>query len=88
MQTPVLEAFTNNTSTMNTKLVSLFAAIGLLFSNAAIFGNSAKIGYTSDYFYRGVQKAEQSVQSSLMLSHEVGGVSASLHACTNQAIDL
>jgi hypothetical protein len=72
---------------MNTRLVSLLTAFGLFLTNAAIYGNSAKIGYASDYFYRGSQKAEQSVQSSLRLSHGVGPVNASLHACSNQAVD-
>ena len=72
---------------MNTKLVSLLTALGLFITNAAIFGNSAKIGYASDYFYRGAQKAEESVQSSVRLSHGLGGVTAKLHACTNQSVD-
>jgi hypothetical protein len=72
---------------MNTKLVSLLTAFGLFIINAATFGNSAKIGYASDYFYRGAQKAEESVQSSVRLSHGLGGVAANLHACTNQSVD-
>ena len=43
---------------MKTKIVSLLLAFGLSI-NAAIAGNSVKIGYSSDFFYRGAQKAEQ-----------------------------
>jgi hypothetical protein len=71
---------------MNTKIVSLLAAFGLCF-NAATADNSARIGYASDYFYRGVQKAEESIQASLMLNHAVGSLNGSLHVCTNQAVE-
>lgn len=71
---------------MKTKIVSLLLALGLT-TNAAFSGNSAKVGYTSDFFYRGVQKAEQSVQSSVKLGSALGGVDLSAHACTNQSVD-
>ncbi len=71
---------------MKTKLTSLLVLFGLTF-NAALLGNSAKIGYASDYFYRGSQKAEQSVQASVMLGASLVGLDASAHACTNQAVD-
>ena len=71
---------------MKTKLTSLLVLCGLIF-NAALLGNSAKIGYASDYFYRGSQKAEQSVQASVMLGAGLAGLDASAHACTNQAVD-
>lgn len=71
---------------MNTKIVSLLAAFGLCF-NAATADNSARIGYASDYFYRGVQKAEESIQASLQLSHAVGSLNGSLHVCSNQAVE-
>jgi len=71
---------------MKTKIVSLLLAFGLSI-NAASAGNSAKIGYASDFFYRGAQKAEESVQTSLMLGHSLGSLNGSLHACTNQAVD-
>ena len=71
---------------MNTKLVSLLTAFGLCI-NAAFAGNSARIGYASDYFYRGVQKAEESIQASLRLEHSLGLVDGSLHVCSNQAVD-
>jgi len=71
---------------MKTTLVSLLLALGLSI-NAASAGNSAKVGYSSDYFYRGSQKAEESIQSSLMLSHALEGLSASAHVCTNHAVD-
>lgn len=71
---------------MKTKIVSLLLALGLT-TNAAFSGNSAKVGYTSDFFYRGVQKAEQSVQSSVKLGSVLGGVDLNAHACTNQSID-
>ena len=71
---------------MKTKIVSLLLAFGLSI-NAASAGNSAKIGYASDFFYRGAQKAEESVQASVMLGHSFGSLDGSLHACTNQAVD-
>lgn len=71
---------------MKLKLTSLLVAFGLL-TNAASAGNSLKVGYGSDFFYRGSQKAEESIQSSLMLSHAVSSLSASAHLCSNQAID-
>lgn len=72
---------------MNTKLVSLLLAFGLSI-NAALAGNSAKIGYVSDFFYRGSQKAEESLQASLMLGHTFGSLDASMHACSNQSVDV
>jgi len=71
---------------MKLKITSLLVAFGLL-TNAAFAGNSAKVGYGSDFFYRGSQKAQESIQSSLMLSHAVSSLSASAHICSNQAID-
>ena len=71
---------------MNTKIVSLLAAFGLCF-NAATADNSARIGYASDYFYRGAQKAEESILASLMFNHAVGSLNGSLHVCTNQAVE-
>ncbi len=71
---------------MKTKIVSLIIALGLI-TNAALAGNSAKLGYASDYFYRGLQKSQESIQGSLMLSHSFGNINASLHACSNQAVD-
>ena len=71
---------------MKTKIVSLLLAFGLSI-NAASAGNSAKIGYASDFFYRGAQKAEESVQASVMFGHSFGPLDGSLHACTNQAVD-
>jgi hypothetical protein len=70
---------------MKTKIVSLLLAFGLI-TNAAIAGNSAKIGYASDYFYRGAQKSQESIQGSLMFGHSFGSVNASAHICSNQAI--
>ena len=70
---------------MKTKILSLLIAFGLL--NAANAGNSAKLGLASDNFYRGVQKSEESIQGSLMFDGALGGFNASLHVCSNQAID-
>jgi len=69
---------------MKTKIVSLIMAFGLF--NAA-FANSAKIGYASDFFYRGEQKALESVQAAIDLEQDVAGLIASFHACTNQSVD-
>lgn len=71
---------------MKTKLISLLLAFGLTI-NAASAGNSGKVGYASDFFYRGSQKSEDSVRSSLMLSHALAGFNASAHVCSNHAID-
>ena len=78
--------FNHKLKNMKLKLTSLLVALGLL-TNAASAGNSVKIGYGSDFFYRGSQKAEESIQSSLMLSHAISNLSASAHLCSNQAID-
>jgi hypothetical protein len=71
---------------MKLKLTSLLIALGLL-TNAAFAGNSAKIGYASDFFYRGAQKSLESVQAGLDLESSVLGLDGSLHACTNQSVD-
>jgi hypothetical protein len=71
---------------MKTKIISTLVAFGLCI-NAALAGNSARIGYASDYFYRGAQKAQESIQASLGLSQELGVVNGSLHICSNQAVD-
>ena len=70
---------------MKTKIVSLILAFG--FFNAALSGNSAKIGYASDFFYRGSQKAEESVQASIGLSSKVSSLDIGAHVCTNQAVN-
>jgi hypothetical protein len=72
---------------MKTKIVSLLLALGLT-TNAAIAGNTAELGLASDNFYRGAQKSEGSIQSSLRLSDSLGGFNASLHVCSFQAIDV
>jgi len=69
---------------MKNKIVSLLLALGL---SSATLANSAKIGYVSDFFYRGEQKALESVQASLDLDKNVAGLNASFHACTNQSVD-
>ena len=71
---------------MKLKLTSLFVALGLL-TNAALAGNSAKIGYASDFFYRGEQKALESVQAAVDLNTALLDLDAKLHACTNQSVD-
>jgi hypothetical protein len=69
---------------MKNKIVSLLLAFGL--SHVAL-ANSAKIGYASDFFYRGEQKALESVQASIDLEQSVASLNASFHLCTNQSID-
>ncbi len=71
---------------MNTKKLIVSALLGLII-NVASAGNSASIGYTSDFFYRGAQKAEQSIQSSVDFEKALMGLKGSLHACTNQSVD-
>lgn len=70
---------------MKTKLLSFLTALGLI-TNAAI-ASSASIGYASDFFYRGDQKAQESVQSKINFGTEVLGLQALLHACTNQSVE-
>lgn len=70
---------------MNTKLLSLITAFGLI-TNAALAG-SASIGYVSDFFYRGEQKALESVQSKIDYGTSILGLESALHACTNQSVD-
>jgi hypothetical protein len=72
---------------MKTKIISTLLAFGLCI-NAALAGNSVRVGYASDYFYRGVQKAEESIQTSLRLAHDLGPLNGSLHVCSNQAVDV
>jgi len=69
---------------MKNKIASLLLALGL---SSATLANYAKIGYVSDFFYRGEQKALESVQASLDLDKNVAGLNASFHACTNQSVD-
>ena len=71
---------------MNTNKLIVLALFGF-FINAAFANNSARIGYVSDFFYRGEQKAEESIQTSLMLGRSVGSLDGSLHVCSNQAVD-
>lgn len=71
---------------MKLKIISFISALGLII-NVANAGNSVRIGYASDYFYRGVQKAEESIQASLRLGHSLGSLDGSLHVCSNQAVD-
>jgi len=70
---------------MKNKIVSLLLAFGLI-TNVAL-ANSAKLGYTSDFFYRGEQKAQESVQGSINLKAKVLGLNGSAHVCTNQSVD-
>jgi len=71
---------------MNTKKLIVSALLGLI-TNVASASNSASIGYASDFFYRGAQKAEQSIQSSVDFEKVLMGLKGSLHACTNQSVD-
>ena len=70
---------------MKTKLLSLFTALGLL-TNVAV-ASSASIGYASDFFYRGEQKALESFQSKVDYGTSVLGLDTLFHACTNQSLD-
>lgn len=71
---------------MNTKKLIVSTLLGFIV-NVASAGNTASIGYTSDYFYRGAQKAEESVQASVGLEKSLGGLVGSFSASTNQAVD-
>jgi hypothetical protein len=71
---------------MNTKKLIVSALFGFII-NVASAGNTASIGYTSDYFYRGAQKAEESVQASVGLEKALGSFAGSFSASTNQAVN-
>lgn len=71
---------------MNTKKLIVSALLGFIV-NVASAGNTASIGYISDYFYRGAQKAEESIQASVALEKSLGGFAGSFSASTNQAVD-
>lgn len=71
---------------MKNKIKTLLIACGLI-TNAALASNSVNVGYASDYFYRGSQKSQETIHSSLMLGKDLGGVLARVHACSNQAVD-
>ena len=70
---------------MKTKLLSFFVALGLI-TNVASAG-SASIGYASDFFYRGEQKALESFQSKVDYGTSILGLDTLFHACTNQSLD-
>ena len=71
---------------MKNKIKTLLIAFGLCI-NAAFAGNSVKLGYSSDFFYRGSQKAEESIFSSLMANRSIGSFTGSAHLCSNQSVD-
>jgi hypothetical protein len=70
---------------MKTKIVSLLLAFGLLINVGS--AASANLGYASDYFYRGVQKSEESIQASLAIEKSIAGLNASASVFTNQSVD-
>ena len=59
-------------------------ALLCLISNVATAG-SVSVGYASDYFRRGAILSSEAVQSSVSLDTDVGGLSASVGASTNQS---
>ncbi len=71
---------------MKTKIASLLLAFGS-FTNAALAANTAEIGYTSDYFYRGSQQSQEAVQAAIGFEQNVAGLNASLGLFTNQSVD-
>jgi hypothetical protein len=71
---------------MKNKIKTLLIACGLI-TNAALASNSVNVGYASDFFYRGSQKSQETIHSSLMLGKDFGGFLGKAHACSNQAVD-
>lgn len=72
---------------MNTTKIIVTALLGFIINAASAQQNSANIGYSSDYFYRGAAVAEESVQSSIGTSYELSSVTLSAGAFTNQAVE-
>lgn len=72
---------------MNSTKIIVSALLGFFINAASAQQNSANIGYTSDYFYRGASIAEESVQSSISSSYELSSVTLSAGAFTNQAVE-
>ena len=70
---------------MKTKIVSLLLAFGLLINVGS--AASANLGYASDYFYRGVQKSEESIQAYLEFDKSIAGLNATASVFTNQSVD-
>ena len=68
-----------------TKLI-ITALLGF-FINAALAENTANIGYSSDYFYRGSQQSQEAVQAAIGFEQNVAGLNATLGLFTNQSID-
>ena len=71
---------------MKNKIKTLLIACGLI-TNVALASNSVNVGYASDFFYRGSQKSEETIHSSLILTKDLGGLSGRAHACSNQAVN-
>lgn len=72
---------------MNTTKIIVTTLLGFIINVASAQQNSANIGYSSDYFYRGAAIAEESVQSSVGTSYELSSVTLSAGAFTNQAVE-
>ena len=72
---------------MNSTKIIVTTLLGFFINAASAQQNSANIGYTSDYFYRGAAVAEESVQSSIGASYELSSVTLSAGAFTNQAVE-
>ena len=68
------------------KIVKLLLALGLSI-NVALAANTAEIGYTSDYLYRGSQQSQEAVQAAIGFEQNIAGLNASLGLFTNQSID-
>jgi hypothetical protein len=68
-----------------TKLI-ITALLGF-FINAALAENTANIGYSSDYFYRGSQQSQEAVQAAIGFEQNVAGLNAALGLFSNQSID-
>jgi outer membrane usher protein FimD/PapC len=68
------------------KIVKLLLAFGLSI-NAALAANTAEIGYTSDYLYRGSQQSQEAVQAAIGFEQNVAGLNVSLGLFTNQSVD-
>lgn len=57
---------------LNVLAMSIAIAAGTLTSGAAVAGASANIGYTSDYFFRGIYQTYSSASGGLDYAHDSG----------------
>lgn len=63
------------------------ALLGFIINVASAQDFSADLKYVSDYFYRGIAKSEEAIQSSIALNTEAAGLNISAGAFTSQSVN-